>query len=136
MRTSLAVAALLVALVIPAAADRTAEDLAVVKKAVAGSAEASSTAKAPEGPGGPQWLHVRIVEKGAKKAKISVNLSLALVRSLGADWPLHLGCGPAGGRGRAHADGPTLGEILRALDSGESLVEVDGDDATIRVWVE
>ena len=130
MRTSLAVAALLVALVIPAAADRTAEDLAVVKKAVAGSAEASSTAKAPEGPGGPQWLHVRIVEKGAKKAKISVNLSLALVRSLGADWPLHLGCG------RAHAHGPTLGEILRSLDSGESLVEVDGDDATIRVWVE
>ena len=30
----------------------------------------------------------------------------------------------------------TLGEVLRALDSGENLVEIDDEDATVRVWVE
>jgi hypothetical protein len=29
-----------------------------------------------------------------------------------------------------------VGEILRALDSGQSLVEIEDDETTVRVWVE
>ena len=30
----------------------------------------------------------------------------------------------------------TMSEVLRALDSGQSLVEIEDDEATVRVWVE
>ena len=39
------------------------------------------------------------------------------------------------GRGRKGED-LTLGSVLRALDSGENLVEIDDEDATVRIWVE
>ena len=32
--------------------------------------------------------------------------------------------------------GPTLGEVLRSLDAGQSLVEIEDEDATVRVWVD
>jgi hypothetical protein len=74
---------------------------------------------------------VRIQEKAGKRAKVSVNLPLGLVRSFGADWPIapHDGC-------RKNHHCPTLGEVLRSLDSGQSLVEIESDDSTVRVWVE
>jgi soluble lytic murein transglycosylase-like protein len=131
------------ALALPAAARAASaeDDLAVVKKAVASAAPQATTPAATATPppseakpaprkGEPQWLRVRIVEKGAKKATVKVNLPLALVRSVGEDWPLD--CGHAHAKGR----GTTLGEVLRALDSGQELVEIEGDDATVRVWVE
>jgi hypothetical protein len=71
---------------------------------------------------------VRIVEKGKKKATVKVNLPLALVHALGDDVPV-----PGCGGGDRHL---TIGEVLRSLDTGESLVEIEDDDATIRVWVE
>jgi hypothetical protein len=49
---------------------------------------------------------------------------------VGEDWPLDCG------RGHSKGHGPTLGEVLRALDSGQDLVEIEDDDATVRVWVE
>ena len=78
------------------------------------------------------WFRVRIVEKAGKKARVSVNLPLLLVRSLGDDWPIpeYHGC-----RKRDRC-GATLGELLRALDSGQSLVDIEDDEATVRVWVE
>ena len=126
------------------------DDLAVVKKAVAPKAQASGAPspapsassekpKAATDASGteagrrkdPQWLRVRVSEKQGKK--VSVNLPLSFVRALGEDWPIDLGgraCqGEAGRR-------PTIGEVLRTLDSGQDLVQIDDADATVRVWVE
>ena len=109
------------------------DDLAVVKKATASSengsripAEAEPRSRADE----PRWLRVRIVETGEKKAMVKVNLPLALVHALGDDMPVP-GCG--GGEGGKEL---TVGEVLRALDTGESLVEIEDGDSTVRIWVE
>ena len=69
--------------------------------------------------------------KARSTGEVSINLPLGLVRAFGEDWPI------AGlpGRGEGH-DGPTLGEVLRTLDSGQSLVEIEDDEATVRVWVD
>jgi hypothetical protein len=127
------------------------DDLAVVKRAVASTqtVEPTPRPKASEGVVStaeprkkgdkPQWLRVRIVEKGSKKGKVSVNLPLSLVRALGDDMPLDLPCS-----GRDRDDGERrhkdctikIGDILQALDTGQDLVEVDDDESTIRVWVE
>jgi len=160
MKTSLFAAILLaplavvVALAAPAAADRAEapsgwpadsrgqDDLQLVKKAVASStrvAEARPPAEAPPAPAeakpaprreGPQWFRVRIVEKVGKRARVSINLPLGIVRSLGDEWPIT-------GHGGCRKDRcPTVGEVLRALDAGQSLVEIEDDETTVRVWVE
>jgi hypothetical protein len=144
MKTSLfAPLAVVVALAAPAAADRAEDDLQLVKKAVGSSrvAQARPPAEEPLPPraeaapparkGAPTWFRVRIVEKGSNRAKVSVNLPLGIARALGDEWPI-------GGHGRCRQDQrcPTLGEVLRALDSGQSLVEIEDDEASVRVWVE
>ena len=114
------------------------DDLAVVKKAVATEPDAR-----PEGgvgalrlegrsqprprsrPAEPRWLKVRVVESGAHKSRVTVNLPLAMVRALGDDFPIDLGS--------SHL---RLSEVLQTLESGEPLVEVKSADSTVRVWVE
>lgn len=120
------------ALAVPAVADAVDDDLAVVKKATASDDGGSMSAEAPprHEADGPRWFRVRIVEKGEKKATVKVNLPLALVHALGDDVPVP-GCGETD-TGRSL----TLGEVLRALDTGESLVEIEDDQSTVRVWVE
>jgi len=143
MKGMLAMAVLGVALATPAGAGSAEDDLQAVKKAVlAGAASqarppAEDPAPAPRAKprsrtGGPMWFRVRIVEKANKGARVSVNLPIGLVRSLGDDWPLpsYHGC-----RKRDHC-GATLGEILRALDTGQDLVQIEDDEATVRVWVD
>jgi hypothetical protein len=126
----------LVAVTAPAAAELSSaeDDLAVVKKATSsrGTAPAVAEAAPPSRADEPQWLRVRIVERGEKKATVKVNLPLALVHALGDDVPVP-GCGD-----REDGDGKrlTLGEVLRALDTGESLVEIEDAGSTIRIWVE
>ena len=123
MKTMLSAAILVLALAGTASAERAADDLQAVRRAVASSPET-----APRASGGEmRWFKVRLVEKAGKKARVSLNLPLGLVRSLGDDWPI----GPSEGRHR-----PTLGDVLRALDSGQSLVEIDDEETTVRVWVE
>ena len=142
MKTSLFAGILLATLVAPAAADRAEDDLQLVRKAVGSSPVAQARPPAEEPPpraeaapaarkGAPTWFRVRIVEKGTKHAKVSVNLPLGIVRAFGDDWPI-------AERGRCREDRhcPTLGDVLRALDSGQSLVEIEDDEATVRVWVE
>ena len=136
------------------------DDLAVVKKAVSkdepaparskprvASAEARVSAEAqvetPAEPAPrarragaePQWLKVRILEKeGHKRNRVSVNLPLSLVRALADEeggFPIDWKC-RHGGR-RCEID---LRTILRSLEAGQELVEVDSDDATVKVWVE
>jgi hypothetical protein len=70
------------------------------------------------------------VEKGEKGARVKVNLPLTLVRALGDDLPLPACAGRGDGRPL------TLGDVLRALDAGESLVEIDDEEARLRIWVE
>ena len=139
------------------------DDLAVVKRAVAGQQvarqeapattaptadepvtraqekddawERRSDARPRTGPGRDlRWFKVRITEKGSKKARVNVNLPIALVRALGDDFPIDIGhhAGWRGGRERTLR----LGEVLATLEAGQSLVEIDDDEATVRVWVE
>jgi len=139
----LAPLAVVAAFAVPAAADRAEDDLQLVKKAVASSpvAQARPPAEEPLPPraqadpptrkGAPAWFRVRVVDKGSKRTKVSLNLPLGLVRSFGDDWPVG-----EHGRCRREQQCLTVGEVLRALDSGQSLVEIEDDEATVRVWVE
>ena len=103
------------------------DDLAVVKKAVATEPAHSRADSAPPRARArePQWLKVRIVESGAHKSRVTVNVPLAMVRVLGDDFPVDLGS--------SHL---RLSEVLQTLESGEPLVEVKSPDSTVRVWVE
>lgn len=134
--TTLALALGLAAVAAPAAAERHSadEDLAVVKKATSSPSGPRTVAEAPPRPRAdePQWLRVRIVERGDEKATVKVNLPLALVRALADDVPVP-GCGGRGGDGGERL---TVGQVLRALDTGESLVEIEDAGSSVRVWVE
>lgn len=122
----------------PAHADRAGDDLAAVKKAVGGVQVAQARPPAEQSEARParpakslegKWLRVRIIERAGKHGKVSINLPLGLARAFGEDWRFR-DCGACEHRG------PTLGEVLRALESGQSLVEIDDDEASIRVWVD
>jgi hypothetical protein len=107
------------------------DDLAVVKKAVAQSSPPAADPAGPRADLPPsdklRWLKVRVTEKTGKK--VSINLPLTFARALGEDWPVNIGCR----KGRSRV---TLGDILRSLEAGQDIVEVDSDDAKVRVWVE
>jgi hypothetical protein len=140
MKTSLFAVMLVAALAAPVAADRAEDDLQVVRKAVASSSRVAQARPPAEEPPAearpaprksePRWLRVRITEKAGKHGRVSINLPIGVARALGEDWPISP-------RGECRKDRcPTLGEILRALDSGQSLVEIEDDEATVRVWVD
>ena len=116
-----------VGLVAPAWAGSADDDLQAVRKAVLASSRPQPRVK-----GEPMWFRLRIVEKAGKRGRVSLNLPIGLVRSLGDDWPIP---GYQGCRKRDHC-GVTLGELLRSLDSGQPLVDIEDDEATVRVWVE
>jgi len=117
------------------------DDLAVVKKAVGPEAPAAprdQTARArtsePKKGAEPQWLKLRIEERGDKKARVSVNVPLDLVRALdeeAEDWPLF---SPRHKNGKGAS--LRIGDVLRALRSGQEIVEIEDEGATVRIWVE
>ena len=117
------------------------DDLAVVRRAVARqevkAAEPSSVRAEPpaaRSAGNLKWLKVRVTEKGTKRAKVTINLPIALVRALGDDYPIDFGR-----RHHWNEEGEKrirLGEVLAALEAGSPLVEIDDDDAFVKVWVE
>jgi hypothetical protein len=114
------------------------DDLSVVRRAVADAHPADDAPPArvvaPAHKGGePQWLKVRIQDKREKKARVSVNLPLSLVRAFGSDWPLDGRCHPH--KAEEHHC-LTIGEALRTLESGQEIVQVDDEDSTVRIWVE
>jgi len=139
MKTTLFAVILAAALAAPAAADRAEDDLQVVKKAVGSSTQVAQARPPAEEPPAeakpaprkaePRWFRVRITEKGGKHGHVSINLPIGIARAL-EDWPVV----PSHDCHRDHC--PSLGEILRALDAGQSLVDIDDDEATVRVWVE
>ena len=150
MNRALLASLVLGALASPAVADRADDDLAAVKKAVGTTVEAEAKPPAEAPPahvekaraderrsaersahrprsrrGEPQWIRVRIAEKGEQHARVVVNLPLGILRALGEDLDLS--------DDHCHR---TLGDVLRALDSGEHLVDIEDEEATVRVWVE
>jgi hypothetical protein len=125
-----------------AAAQEAPDDLTVVKRAVAQAPSpappvdkvAPPAAKAAPAPraGPPKWLKVRVLDKGTKKGRVTVNLPLAIVRALG-DAPIDWRCG---GDEAARRCSIKLSEVLEALEGGQELVEVDDDDKIVKIWVE
>jgi hypothetical protein len=136
------------------------DDLAIVKKAVASPAPrgrviriASTPAPqaapavppvtvapaadvAPRARAGrePQWFKVRVVERATGRKKVTINLPLSLVRALGDDT-IDWGCRSGDGdRDRCHT--VRLSEVLRSLETGQELVEIEDEEATVKVWVE
>ena len=151
MRRMLAFSILGVAIAVPTAADRTDDDLQAVRKAVASSSAPASAAPqeksrppAEQEPAPPQarrplkssdlkWLHVRVAPKpGSRNGRVSVNVPLGLVKMFGEEWPIPMGNG-CQRHDRCHL---TLGDILRALDAGQALVDIEDDEASVKVWVE
>jgi hypothetical protein len=149
MKHVIVMAILGAAIAAPAAAGDPRDDLQAVKKAVLASGSQASMSPArppaedpapraaearpePRATDGPMWFRVRIVEKAGKRARLSLNLPIGLVRSFDDDSriPGYRGC-----RKRDRC-GATIGEILRALDSGQALVDIEDDEATVRVWVD
>jgi hypothetical protein len=125
------------------------DDLAVVKRAVRHDATVrvaqAKPADEPAAESAPtrhvanrdlKWFKVRVVEKGSNRAKVTVNLPIALVRALD-DFPIDVG-GHGHYRDGEYREGPKikLGDVLATLEGGQSLVEIDDEDATVRVWVE
>ncbi len=119
------------------------DDLSVVKKAVSSqkqeeparvAAEPRMDDRAPARAKGekPRWLRVRVVGKTEHKARVSINLPLDLVRALPDDVPIDL----HGHRFENEGHRLRISEILKALDTGQSLVEIQDEDATVKVWLE
>ena len=130
------------------------DDLAIVKKAVASpapararqarttvaaagqAAPAPAVEAAPRARTGrePQWFKVRVVDRGTGRKKVTINLPLSLVRALGDDT-IDWGCRTGEGDGhKCHS--VRLSEVLRSLETGQELVEIEDDEATVKVWVE
>jgi hypothetical protein len=99
--------------------------------------ERRSDARSATGGRDLRWFKVRITDKGSQKTRVSVNVPIALVRALGEDFPIDIG---RHGEWRGTREGREkmirLGEVLATLEAGHSLVEIDDDDATVRIWVE
>ena len=134
------------------------DDLAIVKKAVASPAPARArqaratpapaTAVAQAAPATapsvdaqrartgrePQWFKVRVVDRGTGRKKVTINLPLSLVRALGDDT-IDWGC-RTGEVERDQCHSVRLSEVLRSLEAGQELVEIEDDEATVKVWVE
>jgi hypothetical protein len=119
------------------------DDLSLVKRAVAQNqaaiapvrpqAEARPAPRAAvRGQGDPQWFKIRVVEKGTRKNKVTVNLPITLVKALGDDVPIDWPCGE-GSRVRSTL---RMAEVLAALEAGQDLVQVDDEESEVRIWVE
>ena len=121
------------------------DDLAVVRRAVAGGSGGSGTpveeSRAERAPvhqraepsgADPQWLRVRVTKK-LTGAKVKVDIPLFLARAVAADIPLEWGCARHGRTG----DRPMkLAEVLALLDKGQDVVSVETRDASVRIFVE
>jgi hypothetical protein len=117
---------------------RAEDDLALIRKAVAQSEPPArpTAAVAPQAPKPePRWLRVRIEPKGDRKGRVRVNIPLAFVRAVGENLPADFGPGCRRDHREAHC-GLKLSEILKTLETGQDIVEIDDEDETVRVWLD
>jgi hypothetical protein len=137
LAAAIAAAALALGGLVRAAAQEAADDLAVVKRAVAQAPSPAAPAVKAQAPaprtGKPTWFKVRVVDKESKKTRVTVNMPLALVRAIG-DTPFDWKCG--GDEHPRHRCSIKVSEVLEALESGQQLVEVDDEQSIVKVWVE
>src|SRR5438093_2630025 len=134
---AIAAAALALGGLVRAAAQEAADDLTVVKRAVAqapspAAPAVKAQASAPR-TGRPTWLKVRVIDKGSKKGRVTVNMPLAVVRAFG-DAPIDWKCGEDGHPRRRCSI--RLAEVLEPLEAGQDLVEVDDEQSIVKIWVE
>jgi hypothetical protein len=100
------------------------DDLAVVRKAL----QKTPGADAPKTGGKPQWVHVRVEGKKEKKEKVSINIPFALVEALGDQEICHTWKGE---HKAIH-----LSDLLKSLEAGQQLVEVDDEEETVKIWID
>ena len=81
----------------------------------------------------PQWFKVRVVDKTSGRKKVTINLPLSLVRAIG-DENIDWGCRDRADREHCHT--VKFSDVLRSLETGQELVEIEDEEATVRVWVE
>ncbi len=77
---------------------------------------------------------MRVVDRSTGRKKVTINLPLSVVRALGddtIDWSCRSG---EGDHEKCHS--VRLSEVLRSLEAGQELVEIEDDEATVKVWVE
>ena len=113
MKTSLFAVILLAALAVPAAADRAEDDLQVVKKALGSSSPVAQARPPAEEPPAEAKPAPRRAEPRWFRVRITEK---------------------GGKHGRVSINLP-IG-IARALDSGQSLVEIDDEEASVRMWID
>jgi hypothetical protein len=104
------------------------DDLALVKRALQSPAPAPSS---PARSTHARWIHVRVEGKGPKKEKVSVNVPLSLIQVLGEDTVTWHGRDADGKKTVCH-----LADILKSLEAGQHIVEVEDEESTIKVWVD
>ena len=145
MRGVFALAVLATAVAAPLAAGSAEDDLQAVRKAVLASSasQARPPAEDPDGSSakarperareGRADVVSRPHRREGRQARPGLRQPADRPRALDgrrlAD-PVDDGC-----RKRDRC-GLTIGEVLRALDSGQSLVDIEDDETTVRVWVE
>jgi hypothetical protein len=119
------------------------DDLSIVRKALAADAGGATSkdtgATAIRKGSSPQWLRVRIVDKGEKKAKVSINLPLSLVKAMGDEVPIDWHCRKDDGtetESKKKHCSMRLSDVLEALESGQDFVQIEDEQATVRVYVE
>ena len=115
------------------------DDLAVVRRAVAGgsgatAAEDHSRARtASKARREAQWLRVRITHKDGR-GKVKFDLPLFVARTVGGEIPIEWGACP---KGQKTGKGSTkLADVLDLLDAGDDVVRIETEDASIRVFVD
>jgi hypothetical protein len=127
------------ATVLGATGARAEDDLALIRKAVAQSpsdpAPQAPVVAPPARKVEPQWLRVRVEPKGEKKGCVKINIPLAFVKAVGDSLPASFGEGCRRERREAYC-GLKLSEVLKTLEGGQDLVEIDDEEHTVRVWLE
>jgi hypothetical protein len=106
------------------------DDLTVVKRAV----QHPKDARPAPARGEARWFRVRVDKR--EGGKVRVNLPLPFVRALSSEGdsdsrPFGFRCGRVG-----RPCSFRLSEALRALDAGQEFVSIEGDDASVRIWID
>jgi hypothetical protein len=131
-------------LMLVSAPARSEDDLSVVKRAMArddsrsaASPRAEADALADGREHAPHWLKIRVLDKSGRQARVAVNVPLGLVKALEATcrWILSGEWRATDDRGRRHR-APTIREVLGMLQAGQEIVEIESEEARVRVWVE
>lgn len=88
--------------------------------------------QAPTSSGGAKWIRVRVLDLGTGKAKVNVNLPIALV-----DVALNIGMKFIPQEELGQVNGVDITQLFDAIKQGAvgKLVEVEDDDEGIRVEV-